>query len=162
MTEIDWSKYQDFEEDFGDIEDRDCASLLLPHLDYDYQLLAIHALLKSNRNALHNLSTEIDHIDAFARKATGLTNEHAVEEWLDHLQQFAYQKATHSMAAVGMIAPLLGIFAQRPEYAVHRIFGALCKNTHLAEEAFEVKQRTKRRVGVSRWSAVRVWITTLI
>lgn len=106
LKNVDWSKYQEFAGNgLDDLEDRDYACLLLPHLDYDYQLRAIHDLLRRNRETAKELGDEIDSIDSFARKAIGLRNERAVDEWLDHMQQSVYQSATHSMAAVGMLAP---------------------------------------------------------
>ena len=49
---------------------------------------------------------EIVEIEAFAKRTSGLRNQRAVDEWVDHLHASVYQKAAHSMAAVGMLAPL--------------------------------------------------------
>lgn len=50
---------------------------------------------------------KIQALDAFARKSTGLRNDRAVDEWVDLLHASTYQSAANSMAAVGMLAPLI-------------------------------------------------------
>lgn len=59
------------------------------------------------KNVEQLLQDKINEINAFAEKASGLLNEQAVNEWVDHLHASVYQGAAHSMAAVGMLAPLL-------------------------------------------------------
>jgi hypothetical protein len=98
---------------FPQLDDRDYACLLLPDLDYDAQLRAIHNLLRLHRRASGELGEEIREIDAYARRSVGLRNERAVDEWLDRMHASVYQDAAHSMAAVGMLAPLVeSIFHQ--------------------------------------------------
>lgn len=98
---------------FRELDDRDYACILLPDLDYDAQLRAIDGLLRRHRQATSALNYEIRQIDVDARRLTGLRNQQAVDEWLDRIHASVYQDAAHSMAAVGMLAPLVeSIFHQ--------------------------------------------------
>ena len=76
-------------------------------LDLDAQLHAIHALLAGHRVADLDLTNQIERLADHARKATGFANELAVDQWVDALHTSIYQDAAHSLAAVGMIAPLI-------------------------------------------------------
>ncbi len=76
-------------------------------LDLDAQFRAIDALLAGHRAADQNLTDEIDRLADQARKATGFANELLVDEWVDALHTSVYQDAAHSLAAVGMLAPLI-------------------------------------------------------
>ena len=90
-----------------ELSDRDAACLVLPNLDYDSQLAAIHHLLSRHREADQGLEREIAEIETFARRTSGLRNQHAIDEWTDRLHHSIYQDTAHSMAAVGMLAPLI-------------------------------------------------------
>ncbi|HME23700.1 MAG TPA: hypothetical protein VKI44_20635 [Acetobacteraceae bacterium] len=81
--------------------------IVLEDVDYEAQLLAIRDLLQRHKNADRLLKDEIGMIDEFARRTTGIINQHAVDEWVEHMQALVYQDAAHSMAAVGMLAPLM-------------------------------------------------------
>jgi hypothetical protein len=76
-------------------------------LDLDAQFHAINALLAAHRVADRALTDEIDRLAGQARRATGFVNELAVDEWVDALHTSVYQNAAHSLAAVGMLAPLI-------------------------------------------------------
>jgi len=94
-------------------DDHGAASLVLLDLDYDSQIAAIHHLLKRNRRADDELLADIKRIEESAQRTRGLRNEQAVDEWTDHLNAAVFQDAAHSMAAVGMLAPLIeSIFYQ--------------------------------------------------
>ncbi len=98
---------------FPELDDRDYACILLPDLDYDAQLKAIHNLLQRHRKTESALSDEIRDIENHARQLTGFRNQQAVDEWIERLHDSVYQDAAHSMAAVGMLAPLVeSIFYQ--------------------------------------------------
>ncbi len=95
------------------LSDRDTACLVLPDLDYDAQLMAIHSLLRQHADADRASQEEIKRIEEFARQTSGCRNDHAVDEWIDRLHSSTYQDAAHSMAAVGMLAPFVeSIFYQ--------------------------------------------------
>jgi len=89
----------------SEFDDRFLASFVLGLPDYDAQLYAIRNLLGRHSRADRELSKEIEKIDAFAKRASASASERAVDERVDYLNQFVFQGAAHSMAAVGMLAP---------------------------------------------------------
>jgi hypothetical protein len=99
----------DFDEaidDFlSDFDDRLLASFVLDTLDYDAHLRAIHGLLNREKQADEELARQIQKIDAFARRASGIVHYHAVDEWVAEVHHSGFQEAARSMAAVGMLAP---------------------------------------------------------
>jgi|SRR6266850_1997860 len=88
------------------VEPRDLASTLLHDLGYDAQIMAIRILLFQHRQADEKLTDEIKTLEEYC-KSPGHRSERAVDEWVDLLHSSAYQEAAHSMAAVGMLAPLV-------------------------------------------------------
>ena len=98
---------------YYDLSDRDYACVLLPDLDYEAQLYAIRDLLQCHMRADQLLCEEIKEIEAHVRQLSGIRNQQAVDEWVDRMHASVYQDAAHSMAAVGMLAPLVeSIFHQ--------------------------------------------------
>jgi hypothetical protein len=97
------------EDNFGlpHMDDREMACVILPDLDYEAQLVAIADVLRRHNKEDEHTAAQIKEVEEFARRTTGLRNEHAVDEWIDLLQGSTYQEAAHSMAAIGMIAPLI-------------------------------------------------------
>src|SRR5690606_3700853 len=89
-----------------ELSDRDTACMVLPDLDYDSQLVAIRHALRRHQQADDKLRQEIAEIKAFAQRTSDIRNEYAVNEWVDRLYHSVYQDAAHSMAAVGMLAPM--------------------------------------------------------
>lgn len=89
------------------MDDRDMACVILSDLDYEAQLVAIADLLRRHKKEDEQTAAQIKEVEDFARRTTGLRNEHAVDEWIDLLHGSTYQEAAHSMAAIGMIAPLI-------------------------------------------------------
>ena len=75
--------------------------------NYDAQLVAIHGLLHRQERADQELSDRIREADEVARRTKGRANEHATDVWVELAEMSCYQAAAHSMAAVGMIAPLI-------------------------------------------------------
>jgi len=98
-----------------DLEPRDNLYLLKLDFDIDAQLRAIRTLLAQHHTANKDLNSDIAKTEGIARKAQGTQNYHATEEWVDLLHHSVYQDAAHSMAAVGMLAPLF-------ETIFHQIF----------------------------------------
>lgn len=97
----------------SDLNDRDFAGVLLPDLDYEAQLLAIRNLLGHHKYSDKALREQILQLEQHARQTKGVYGEHLVNEWVDHIHKSIYQDAAHSMAAVGMLAPLMeSIFYQ--------------------------------------------------
>jgi hypothetical protein len=75
--------------------------------DIDAQLTAIHGLLQRNRQAEAELVEEIKSADERTRRLEGVLNDWAVDDWVDRVHHYTYQGAAHSMAAAGMLAPLV-------------------------------------------------------
>ena len=75
--------------------------------DYISQIRAIRALLSRQNHADSRLEAEIERADELARNSTGESNYHAVDQYGDLVHDSIYQLAAHSMAAVGMLAPLM-------------------------------------------------------
>lgn len=91
---------------------RDYACLLLG-FDYEAQILAVRDLLRRNSNHEERTVAEIKELETRAQRLTGVANEWAINEWIDRIHGSVYQDAAHSMAAVGMLAPLIeSIFSQ--------------------------------------------------
>ena len=79
----------------------------LEEFNHGAQLVAIRGLLYRQERADQELSDRIKEADAVARRTRGRANDHAVDVWVELAQMSCYQDAAHSMAAVGMIAPLI-------------------------------------------------------
>ena len=79
----------------------------LEEFNHGAQLVAIRRLLYRQRRADRELSDRLEEADGVARRTRGRANEHAVDAWVELAEMSCYQDAAHSMAAVGMIAPLI-------------------------------------------------------
>ena len=79
----------------------------LEEFNHGAQLVAIRDLLYRQERADRELSDRIKEADAVARRTRGRANGHAVDVWVELAEMSCYQDAAHSMAAVGMIAPLI-------------------------------------------------------
>ena len=108
------------------ISDEDIAlfSVLPEEMDYVAQLSAIRNLLHRHRQADRLLEDQIKEIDEFAKRTTGLINQNAVDDWVDHLHASVYQDAAHSMAAVGMLAPFVESILYQSFIGLHRNLSA--------------------------------------
>jgi hypothetical protein len=97
-------------EDAGDglpeMSDRDWAGFLLERLDYEQQLIAISGLLQRNDTADKRIAEQMKELDEEARRSSGWRNQRAIDAWGEYFYLSVYQDAAHSMAALGMIAPL--------------------------------------------------------
>lgn len=97
----------DAQKGIPEVIDRDLACLILQDLDYEAQIIAIEDILRHHKEIDTRTTTQIKELENFARKAIGLRNEQAVDEWVDLLNRSIYQDAAHSMVALGMLAPLI-------------------------------------------------------
>ena len=90
---------------FEAVTDRDIAlGILAP--DYESQLVAIHSVLKRNREAESQASARIRELEAAIQKH-GHPHHWVEHDWVDHMHNYTFLDAAHSMAAVGLIAPLI-------------------------------------------------------
>ncbi|MFA4952510.1 hypothetical protein [Brevundimonas sp.] len=90
-----------------DVSDRDYAHMLLGDIDLDAQLLAIRSAIRRNAEADALLSQEIAELGERAKAASHDLSWRLTDIWVDRNHASVYQDAAHSMAAVGMIAPLV-------------------------------------------------------
>ena len=104
-----------------ELADRDFASLVLGSLDYEAQLAAIRGLLGRHREVDEQLSATIARIDREARQLRGIANQQWVDDWLEHMHASVFQDAAHSMAAVGMLAPLIESIFKSAFRGIHRL-----------------------------------------
>jgi hypothetical protein len=74
--------------------------------DPDAQLSAIQALVKQHRAAAAKIDHELRRLEAHAKQLAGARSEAASDALTDSMHYSVYQAAAHSMAAVGMLAPL--------------------------------------------------------
>lgn len=93
---------QDSTADSPELEDIDFAGLFLPEIDYASQLRAIRDLLDHHAQEERLASERIRRI-----AATEPMRQQFVDDLADELHASVYQDAAHSMAAVGMLAPLI-------------------------------------------------------
>ena len=101
----------------------------LEEFDYDAQLFAIRSLLSHQEQDDQELSNRIEEASNVAKRARGPANDHAVNALVELMHMSCYQDAAYSMAAVGMIAPLI-------ESAFRKAFSAIGKELpqgHLVE-----------------------------
>lgn len=89
------------------LTNRDEAFLLLGELDLEAQLLAVRSLLRRNAQADAQLAQEIDALAKRAEEASGDYGLHLTNHWVDQLHGSVFQDAANSMAAIGMLAPML-------------------------------------------------------
>jgi uncharacterized membrane protein len=75
--------------------------------DIDAQLIAVRGLLHSNRKAATELAAEIEQIEEHTGRLSGAHAKRAVNDWVEYIHHSVYQDAAHSMATVGMLAPLV-------------------------------------------------------
>lgn len=94
-------------------------------MDYEQPLMAISALLRRNKAADAQLEAERKEIIAFIERSDGEAQEHAIDESGENFYAMVYHDAAHSMAALGMIAPLFeSMFYQAFQSIQMRYFGA--------------------------------------
>ncbi len=117
-----------FRQDAGmgipEMTDRDMACLILERLDYEQQLIAISGLLSRNDEADKRVHAEMKELDEYARKSSGWRNDRATEKYGVTFYLSIYQSAAHSMAALGMLAPMFeSMFYQAFQGIRARYFG---------------------------------------
>ena len=127
---VDLSRYYSFNLDEDASPDPDDHGL---RHDYMSQLFAIRVLLMRQRNSEAQLESEIESMDEIARSSEGTRNDLAVDRYVELLQGSIFQNAAHSMAAVGMLAPLL-----------ESIFNELSKQLGMRETEGAIGEKHRR------------------
>jgi hypothetical protein len=116
---------------FENVTSRDLT--LLRDLDFSAQLMAIRLVLSRHQQSEKELSDEIAQIEEVIRRKPG---ERSADEWVDLLHHSVYQRSAHSMAAVGMFAPLT-------ESMFSDAFGFIRENFVLLGNCYENHPRWK-------------------
>lgn len=100
-----------------EITDQDIGEGILEP-DFRSQLIAVRVVLQRNREAEEKVSAEIKQLEADIRKRGG--DSWLVDHWVDKLHSSTFLDATHSMAAVALIAPLMeSLFGRAFLYLKH-------------------------------------------
>lgn len=86
-----------------EVSDRDIALGILPP-NYEAQLHSIRDLLSSNREAEDAEVARLPELEELGRKQP---SERIADDRVDLLYSITYQDATHSMAAIGLLAPFV-------------------------------------------------------
>lgn len=95
------------------MEDRDYLFRLVNTIDWDAQLDAIRGVLHRNQRASAAVSANIDELEQEAQTYRGPHHDRIVDEHVDAMFRSTYSEAANSMAAIGMIVPMLeSIYAQ--------------------------------------------------
>ena len=89
--------------------------------DFQSQLLAIRIILERNHEAEEKVSAEIKKLEAKIQERGG--NSWMVDHWVSHLHGSTFLDAAHSMAAVGLIAPLIESLFDRAFRYLKRAIG---------------------------------------
>ena len=105
-----------------EIDDRDIAlGILTP--DYESQLAAIKGLLQRNYADEERATAKLLEMEADIRERHGpQVVDFWIDTWVDHLHEGVFIDAAHSMAAVGLVAPLI-------ESLFDRAFRSVCPKT---------------------------------
>lgn len=79
------------------------------HVEFDLrsQMIAIRHLIARNKAAEAEVSAEIARLAESAKEASGYQAEHLVDLWVDELHGSVFHDGVNSVAAVGMLAPLI-------------------------------------------------------
>lgn len=108
VTPEEWQEIfqQDARSEPTHISDRDRALLIPERADFDERLIAMSGLLRRNKSANERLETGRKEIIDFIKGSTGLAQERAIDESGENFYAMVYRSAAHSMAALGMLAPM--------------------------------------------------------
>lgn len=86
---------------------RDYIEFALTDINLDAQLMAARSLLRRNREADAQLTQDIRALEERARSASGPFADRLVDDHTDLLFASVFHDAANSMAAVGMVAPMM-------------------------------------------------------
>lgn len=89
------------------LDDRDYLYTLVHNIDWQSQLLAVRLLLSRNRQAGKAFSKAMEVEEAEVKAYRGPHHDHWVDQHVDMMHESVYRDAAESMAAIGMIAPLV-------------------------------------------------------
>ena len=85
------------------------------HFEFDLraQLIAIRHFLARNKASEDEVAAEIKRLGESAKAASGENADHLVDLWVDEMHGSVFHDGVNSLAAVGMLAPLIeAVFVQ--------------------------------------------------
>jgi hypothetical protein len=124
--------------------------LVLRDIDVEAQLRAISDLLRRQQKTEQSLSVQIKEASEIAKRTHGFLNEQAIDDYITHLHESTYQDAAHSMAAVGMLAPLI-------ESIFHQSFDGL-RHNFLEHSKVPLNPHPRWEwSGAAQWDCHFVW-----
>ncbi|TBE02316.1 hypothetical protein [Rhizobium ruizarguesonis] len=109
VNSLDDSAFEGFTPGYFDnfLDDRDYLYTLVHNIDWQAQLRAVRLMISRNRQAGEAFSKAIEDDAAEVRTYDGPHDDHWVNQHVDMIHESVYRDAAESMAAIGMIAPLV-------------------------------------------------------
>jgi len=107
---------EDARSPFDGLDDDHLSALLLPSLNSEYQLATIRRMLHRNKQEEKALEKEMEDLGRSARSGC----QQSADEWGNQFYNSIYLGAAHSMAAVGMLAPLTEAIFQHAFHELRR------------------------------------------
>ena len=108
-------------------------------INIEPQLIAVYGLLAKTKEADAEITKEIQGWEEHARTTSDDdAQQYAEGEWIGCLHQARYHGAAHSMAALGMLAPLL-------ETVFHQYLRAICQKLTELDEPLGTHERWARQ-----------------
>ncbi len=108
MGKIDNSDFAGFKTDLDSLLDNsDYIYTLIDNVEWDSQLRAISLVISRNKKAREDFSAYIKQNEEEVKAYNGPHHNHYVDEHVDLLHETVYRDAAESMAAIGMIAPMV-------------------------------------------------------
>lgn len=90
-----------------ELSDRDFGLFALEDFDIEAQLIAVQDLLRRNSEADERVRQRINEYADKMQAATGDQERHLDDLYVDECHRSVFQDAAHSLAAAGMLAPLI-------------------------------------------------------
>lgn len=106
------------------MEDRDYLFRLVNTIDWDSQLEAIKGVLRRDQKASQAVSENIDELKLEAETYRGPHHEHVVDEHVDAMFRSSYSEAANSLAAIGMIVPMLESLYSQSFHSLGQMYAA--------------------------------------
>ena len=110
MTSGHFREFEDQDDSWFKVTNRDQALFLIRELDFEAQLIAIKGAIKRNRREDAVVSRKIRELEEHIRACANRDQElqmHLEDCWVDAMHDSVFQSATYSMATVGMLAPFV-------------------------------------------------------
>lgn len=123
MDEFSDDEFSGFQTDWSNLlHGRDHILTLIDNVEWDSQLQAIRVLIGRNRKAREDFSAYIQQSEDEVAAYSGPHHDHYVDQHVDLLHETVYRDAAESMAAIGMIAPMVESILRQALAALGRMY----------------------------------------